>query len=94
MMMHDEKKALMTIMRKRSEAGAPAMSAPMKQESVKSEDGEPDGRHAAAQDMMSAFHEKSAEKLMEAMINFHELHAQDRLRSYDKKMSDKEASEA
>lgn len=92
-MMHDDKKALMTIMRKRSEAGAPAMASPMKQESVKSEDGEPDGRHAAAQDVMAAFHEKSAERLMEAMINFHDLHAMDRLRSSDKKMNDKEASE-
>lgn len=93
-MMHDEKKALMTIMRKRKESGGPSMAAPMKTEEVKSEDGEPDGRHAAAQDMMAAMNEKSPEKLMEAMMNFHDLHAQDRLRSSDKAVADKEAAEA
>lgn len=76
MMLHDTKKALMTIMRKRSEKSGEVMSeAPMKSESVKDEDGEVDGRHEAAQDMLSAFHEKSPEKLMAAMANFHDLHA-------------------
>lgn len=93
-MLHDDKKALMTIMRKRSESGGKAMAAPMKTEEVKSEDGEPDGRHAAAQDMMAAMHEKSPEKLMAAMMNFHDLHAMDRLRASDKAESDKEAAEA
>ncbi len=93
MMMHDDKKALMTIMRKRKDASDPGMGMPMKAESVKDEAGEPDGRHAAAQDMMAAFHEKSPEKLMTAMMNFHDLHAMDRLKSYDKAESDKEAEE-
>lgn len=93
MMMVDDKKALMTIMRKRKEAGSMASGAPMKTEEVSNEAGEPDGRHAAAQDMISAFHEKSPEKLMTAMMNFHDLHAMDRLKSYDKAESDKEASE-
>lgn len=75
MMMHDDKKALMTIMSKRKKGGAEASAAPMKTENVSDEDGVPDGRHAAAQDMISAFHEKSPEKLMAAMANFHDLHA-------------------
>lgn len=75
MMMVDDKKALMTILRKRKEAGAPVSAAPMKQESVKDEDGVPDGRLAAAQDALAAFHEKSAEKLMGALGNFYDLHS-------------------
>ncbi len=74
-MLHDEKKAVMTILRKRAEAGGKSTAAPMKQESVKTEDGEIDGRLAAAQDAIAAFHEKSAAKLMEAMGNFHDLHS-------------------
>lgn len=73
MMLIDKKKALMTIMKKRSEKGEVSM-APMKQESVKDEEGEVDGRLAAAQDAMSAMHEKSAAKFMDAMANFHDLH--------------------
>ncbi len=91
MMMHDTKKALMTIMRSRKDSKDPGMAAPMKTEEVKSEDGEPDGRHAAAQDMMMAMHEKSPEKLMQAMINFHDLHASDRLKAYDKAEVDSDA---
>jgi len=91
MMLHDEKKAIMTIMRKRAEAGGKSMAAPMKTEEVKSEDGEPDGRHAAAQDMLMAYNEKSPEKLMQAMMNFHDLHAADRLKSYDKAEVDADA---
>jgi hypothetical protein len=91
MMMHDEKKALMTIMRSRKDSKDPGMAAPMKTESVSNEDGEPDGRHAAAQDMMAAMNEKSPEKLMAAMMNFHDLHAMDRLKSYDKAEIDQDA---
>lgn len=75
MLMHEDKKALLTILRKRKEAGAPVTESPMKQESVKDEDGVPDGRLAAAQDAIAAFHEKSAEKLMGALGNFYDLHS-------------------
>lgn len=76
MIIHDEKKALMTIMRRRGKKGEVlAGPAPMKTESVKDEDGEVDGRHAAAEDAIAAFHEKSPEKLMQALANFHDLHA-------------------
>lgn len=91
MMMHDDKKALMTIMKKRSSSNDKGMAAPMKTEEVKSEDGEPDGRMAAAQDAMAAMHEKSPQKFMEAMMNFHDLHAADRLKAYDKEEVDKDA---
>lgn len=76
MIMHDVKKARETVMARRSPSGEPVTApAPMKEEVSKSEDGEIDGRHAAAQDMISAMHEKSPQKLMEAMANFHDLHA-------------------
>lgn len=65
----------MTIMKHRSAKGMDISGpAPMKVESVKSEDGEPDGRHVAAQDIMAAFHEKSAAKLMESLASFIDLH--------------------
>lgn len=77
MFIHDKKQAAMTIMARRGEKGGPmtAGPAPMKSEVVKNEDGMMDGRHAAAQDMIAAMHEKSPEKLMNAMANFHDIHA-------------------
>lgn len=75
MMMHDQKKAVMTIMKKRSSKGEHiAGPTPMRAENVKTSDMEPDGRHFAAQDMISAFHEKSAANLMTALSNFIDLH--------------------
>ncbi len=75
MMMWDKKKTMESIMGRKnidgSEASAPA---PMKPEISKNEDGEIDGRHVAAQDMISAFHEKSPERLKEAMANFIDIH--------------------
>ena len=74
-MFFDHKKAVTTIMAKRNGMGEPTMSpTPMKPEVVKNEDGTMDGRHAAAQDMMGAMHEKSPERLMQAMANFIDLH--------------------
>jgi len=75
MMMFDDKKAISSILSKRSPKGESMGKAPMKAEMSKSEDGTPDPRHAAAQDMIMALHEKSPEKLMQAMANFHDLHA-------------------
>lgn len=73
MMMPDPKKAIMTIMAKRHPDGSRS-AAPMKEERSMSEEGEMDPRHAAAQDVMMAMHEKSPERLMQAMGNFHDLH--------------------
>ncbi len=74
MIIPDQKKAVMTIMAKRSPKDGATSSAPMKSEVVKEEDGAMDGRHAAAQDVMMAMHEKSAHKLMEALANFMDMH--------------------
>jgi hypothetical protein len=72
-MIHDDKKALTTIMSRRSKDGS-TVSSPMAEEVSKDEDGNVDGRHAAAQDIIMAMHEKSPQKLMEALSNFHDLH--------------------
>jgi len=74
MLIHDKKHALMSILSKKSKDGSVSAS-PMKSEITKEEDGSLDGRHSAAEDIMSAIHEKSAHKLMEAMANFHDLHS-------------------
>lgn len=67
----------MTVMAKRGAKGGPMISgpAPMKEEKSMTEPGEPDGRHVAAQDMIAAIHEKSPEKLMGALANFHDIHS-------------------
>jgi hypothetical protein len=69
----DPKKAAMTIMARRKADGS-RTAAPMKPEEVKTEDGEIDGRHVAAQEIISAHHEGSAQKLMEAMGHFIDMH--------------------
>jgi len=70
----DKRKAMTVIMSKRSPKGEPLGSAPMKPEIVKTENGELDHRHSAAQDIMAAHHEASPEKLMQALGNFIDLH--------------------
>jgi len=75
MILPDDKKRVATIISRRKGAkGENLGAAPMVPEVVKHEDGSIDGRHVAAQDMIAAFHEKSPEKLMRAMANFHDLH--------------------
>lgn len=75
MILPEDKKRIATIISSRKTAQGESLgSAPMKPEIVKDEQGEVDGRHIAAQDMMAAMHEKSPEKLMRAMANFHDLH--------------------
>jgi hypothetical protein len=74
MIIGDHKKTIMTIMSNRHPKDGETMSSPMKAEVHKDEGGEIDGRHAAAQDAIMAMHEKSPEKLMQALINFMELH--------------------
>ena len=74
MIIMDKKKAMMTIMSKRNHKDGSVSSSPMQPQIEKDESGEVDGRHAAAQDMIQAFHEKDAHKLAEAMANFHDLH--------------------
>jgi hypothetical protein len=66
---------MQTIMSKRTPKGDKVSEAPMKTEEVRTEDGQTDGRHVAAQDILAAIHGKSAEQLMHALANFHDLHA-------------------
>ena len=73
-MIHDHKKAIATMMAKRNPQDGTTSMAPMKPEISKEEDGSMDGRHAAAEDVLMAIHEKSAHKLKEALGNFHALH--------------------
>lgn len=73
MFFDDDKKRVETIMSRRKPDGAKS-AAPMKVEVVKDEAGVPDGRHAAAQDIMMAHAEKSPQKLAEAMSNFMDIH--------------------
>lgn len=76
MILPDDKKRISTIMASRKSAkGEPLGSASMKPEIVKTEDGEIDGRHTAAQDIMMALSGKSPESLMKALGNFQELHS-------------------
>lgn len=76
MFFDDHKKAITTIMSKRHPRTGEMMmdKTPMKAEIVKTADGEMDGKHLAAQDMLAAHHSMSADKLREAMENFMDLH--------------------
>lgn len=74
MIIPDLKRAMTTIMARRAPKTGGTASAPMKAEVSLEEPGVSDGRHEAAQDMLHAFHEKSPQRLMEAMANFIDLH--------------------
>jgi hypothetical protein len=75
MHIHDKKAAVTLMMgRKTAKGDRVSQPTPMQPEVVKTEDGEMDGRHIAAQDAISALHEGSAEKLDQALRNHHDLH--------------------
>lgn len=75
MILSDDKKTIATIIaRRRSSKGETLGEASVKPEVVKHEDGSIDGRHVAAEEAMMALSEKSPEKFMRAMANFHDLH--------------------
>lgn len=86
MIIHDKKQALQTILSKRGKDGEMSSSPMAPERPAMDESGEMDGRHEAAQDMIQAFHEKSAQKLVDAYANMHELHM-----SHLAKASDTEA---
>lgn len=76
MIIPEDKRRVATIMaRRKSSKGENLGAAPLKPEIVKTEDGELDGRHLAAQEAMMAIHEKSPEKFMKSMANFMDLHS-------------------
>jgi hypothetical protein len=72
----DKKKAMATIMARRQHKDGSTTEAPMQPQRSTEMDGTNDPRHAAAQDMLAAFHENNPQKLMEAAANFHDLHRQ------------------
>lgn len=77
MFIHDKKNAVTVMMRKRGPDGGEILSgpSPQKAENVVDEEMLPDGRHEAMQDFLAGVHEKSPEKMMQAMINFHDIHS-------------------
>jgi predicted Abi (CAAX) family protease len=72
MALWDKKKQLQTVMARRRDGKGEVIAAvaPVKPEIVKDDEGHIDHLHVAAQDMLSAIHEKSAEALMRAIVNF------------------------
>lgn len=82
MIIPEDKKKIMTIMKMRKTAQGESLgSAQMKPEIVKHENGEIDGRHVAMQDFLAGMNEKSPEKMMRAMSNFHDLHSMNKKES-------------
>ena len=86
MFMFDAKRDLSTIMAKRKKGDEEYGPSKMKNESVKTEDGEVDGRHLAAQDALSAIKEGSPQKLMDSWIAFHDIHQA--MRANEEQMAD------
>lgn len=77
MFIHDKKNAVTVMMRKRGPQGGDVLSGPtaQKAENVVDEEMLPDGRHEAMQDFLAAVQEKSPEKMMQALMNFHDIHS-------------------
>lgn len=76
MIIPDLKSRVTTMIGSRRDSSGEMLSSPveMKAEKSMTEPGEPDERHIAAGDLISAIHEKSPQKLMEALSNFIDLH--------------------
>lgn len=73
MFFDDHKKAVATMIAKRRGA---INSTPisMKSQMSREENGEIDGRHAAAEDAIAAFHEKDPHKVIKALSNYIDIH--------------------
>lgn len=72
MIMVDNKKAITTIMARRRDKKGSTSETLMHPSQMKTEEGETDPRHTAAEDILSALNEKHAGKLTEAMSAFHD----------------------
>jgi hypothetical protein len=71
----DHKHTATIIAGKRNFKGDRTMDpSPMAADVMKSEDGNIDGRHIAAQEILAAVHHKSPIKLVEALSNFMQIH--------------------
>ena len=75
MIIHDTKRAMQTIMAQRRGPDGSVAAAPLRPEVSETAEGVPDGRHAAASDVLMAIHEGSPQKLLESLAAFHDLHA-------------------
>jgi hypothetical protein len=74
-MVAHKKSVLHVLLSKKTAKGElKAPPTPMKKEVSLTEDGELDGRHAAAEDLIAAHNEKSPQKLAEALSNFIDMH--------------------
>ncbi len=76
MIVPDIKKAITTIMAKRppKDSESPSGASPSHTDKPMIENGEIDGCHVAANDVMKAIEEKSPQKLMQALSNFLDMH--------------------
>ena len=76
MIIHDNKKALATIMssRKSHDSAGVGPGTPVKPQKSMAEGGEVDPRHIHAEAMIEAMHESNPQKLMESMAAFHDAH--------------------
>lgn len=73
--MIDHKKALAIIVANRKRPAERHVMNSSHELPEKNEEGGTDPKHAAAQDILHAFHEKSPQRLSEALTAFHHLHA-------------------
>lgn len=75
MFIDDAKKNAMTILSRRKSDGTKTIDAmPVKPEVTKDVDGSTDERHVAAEEMMAAHREGSAEKMSQALQSFIDIH--------------------
>lgn len=75
MFMFDKKRDMSSIMARRKKGDDEMGPMEMKNESVKEDNGDMDGRHLAAQDALMAIKNGSASEFMDAMMSFHDLHS-------------------
>ena len=76
MIIPEDKKRIATIISSRKSASGEKLgAAPMAPQVVKEEDGSIDGLHVASRDMLAAIHEKDPAKLMNALMNWQDIHA-------------------
>lgn len=69
-----DEKTMTLIMAKRNPKDGSSHKSEMKPQKSMNEGGEVDGRHAAAEDAISAMHNKDPHQLMQALANFMDMH--------------------
>ena len=82
MFFDEHKNITTTILSKRNAKGEKmGDNIQVQPESVKTEDGEVDGRHTAMQDFMAAHKEGSAHKMSQALQNFLDIHGSEQMKA-------------